>query len=74
MDVDGFAYLCWSCVTWQLVRHFHLTGQHHSIPFKFNTACITNNPDHTATASVHTFCQENYPTKPCVMHECLGMD
>lgn len=41
----------------------------------FNIACITNNPHHTTTAKVCThFCQENDPTKPYVVHECVGMD
>lgn len=29
---------------------------------------------HSNCKSVHAFCRENYPTKPCIMHECLGMD
>lgn len=41
----------------------------------FNTAYIKNNPHHTTSVKVYThFCQENDPTKPGAMHECVGMD
>lgn len=68
MGVDRFAYLCWKgylAVSQILLLDWAAV----------NTAYIKNNFHYTVSVKVYIqFFQENDPTQPCAMHECVGMD